>query len=76
MGREWYDPAGCPVRPAGRACTIWDWIAETGESPVRQVGERVGLSSTSSVAYQFGRLEARRLISHTGHRRRSCRLST
>ncbi|MCX4902379.1 hypothetical protein [Streptomyces sp. NBC_00892] len=33
---------------------------ETGESPsVRQIGERVGLSSTSSVAYQLGRLEAR-----------------
>ncbi|WP_326770928.1 hypothetical protein OG978_45645 (plasmid) [Streptomyces sp. NBC_01591] len=30
--------------------TIRDWIAENGESPsVRQIGERVGLSSTSSV---------------------------
>ncbi|MEU0633412.1 hypothetical protein [Streptomyces sp. NPDC005989] len=38
---------------------IRDWIAETGESPsVRQIGEKVGLSSTSSVAYQLGRLEA------------------
>ncbi|MCT2547369.1 LexA family transcriptional regulator [Streptomyces atratus] len=56
---------------------IRDWIAETGESPsVRQIGERVGLSSTSSVAYQLGRLEARGLISRTGHRWRSCRLST
>ncbi|MEV6750068.1 MarR family transcriptional regulator [Streptomyces sp. NPDC058322] len=53
------------------------WIEETGESPsVRQIGERVGLSSTSSVAYQLGRLEARGLISRTGHRWRSCRLST
>ncbi|MES9558859.1 MULTISPECIES: MarR family transcriptional regulator [unclassified Streptomyces] len=56
---------------------IGDWIAETGESPsVRQIGERVGLSSASSVAYQLGRLEARGLISRTGHRWRSCRLST
>ncbi|WP_331753999.1 MULTISPECIES: hypothetical protein [unclassified Streptomyces] len=54
------------------------WIAETGESPsVRQIGEWVGLPSTSSVAYQLGRLEARGLISRTGHHRwRSCRLST
>ncbi|MFE3159171.1 hypothetical protein [Streptomyces sp. NPDC059221] len=56
---------------------IRDWIAETGESPsVRQIGERVGLSSTSPVAYQLGRLEARGLISRTGYRWRSCRLST
>ncbi|MFJ8856325.1 LexA family protein [Streptomyces sp. NPDC102437] len=56
---------------------IRDWIAETGESPsVRQIGERVGLSSTSSVAYQLGRLEARGLISRTGHCWRSCRLTT
>ncbi|MFE7112748.1 MarR family transcriptional regulator [Streptomyces sp. NPDC057575] len=48
------------------------WIAETGERPsVRQIAERVGLSSTSSVAYQLGRLEDRGLISRTGHRRRS-----
>ncbi|MFE7044511.1 hypothetical protein ACFU9X_35320 [Streptomyces atratus] len=43
---------------------------------VRQIGEWAGLSSTSSVAYQLGRLEARGLISRTGHRWRSCRLST
>ncbi|AXE81514.1 winged helix DNA-binding protein [Streptomyces atratus] len=56
--------------------TIRDWIAGTGESPsFRQIGERVGLSSTSSVAYRLGRLEACGLISRTGHRLRSCRLS-
>ncbi|MCX4852104.1 hypothetical protein [Streptomyces sp. NBC_00893] len=56
---------------------IRDWIAETGESPsVRQIGERGGLSSTSSVAYRLGLLEARGLISRTGHRWCSCRLST
>ncbi|MCX5165904.1 hypothetical protein OOK39_44630 [Streptomyces sp. NBC_00264] len=62
-------------RLLGKLATIRDWIAETGESPsVRQIGEKVGLSSTSSVAYQLGRLEARGLISRTGHRWRSCRL--
>ncbi|MFC9754700.1 hypothetical protein [Streptomyces sp. NPDC056921] len=56
---------------------IRDWIAETGEDPsVRQIGGRVGLSSTSSVAYRLGRLEDRGLISRIGRRRRSCRLST
>ncbi|MFB7531438.1 hypothetical protein ACFC0C_24965 [Streptomyces sp. NPDC056178] len=61
----------------GKLRTIRDWIAETGESPsVRQIGERVGLSSTSSVAYQLGRLGARGLISRAGHRWRSCCLST
>ncbi|WP_324606918.1 hypothetical protein [Streptomyces griseus] len=38
-----------------------------GHGPtVREIGERVGLSSTSSVAHQLGRLEARGLISRTG----------
>ncbi|MEU8598885.1 MULTISPECIES: LexA family protein [Streptomyces] len=32
---------------------------------MREIGERVGLSSTSSVARQFGRLEARGLITRT-----------
>ncbi|MET7498485.1 repressor LexA, partial [Streptomyces sp900116325] len=50
-------------------------IFECGEGPtVRQIGERVGLSSTSSVAYQLGRLEALGLISRSGRRWRSCRL--
>ncbi|MDX3772049.1 MULTISPECIES: MarR family transcriptional regulator [unclassified Streptomyces] len=41
-------------------------ITECGEGPtVRQIGERVGLSSTSSVAYQLGRLEALGLISRS-----------
>ncbi|MFD9239873.1 hypothetical protein ACFWB3_31945 [[Kitasatospora] papulosa] len=38
---------------------------------VREIGARVGLASTSSVAYQLDRLEARDLISRAGHRRRS-----
>lgn len=50
-------------------------IIECGEGPtVRQIGERVGLSSTSSVAYQLGRLEALGLISRSTRRWRSCRL--
>ncbi|MEE1735132.1 MarR family transcriptional regulator [Streptomyces sp. BE147] len=54
---------------------IRDCIAATGESPsIRQIGERVGLSSTSSVSYQLGRLEARGLITRIGSRWRSCRL--
>ncbi|MFF4229178.1 hypothetical protein [Streptomyces sp. NPDC001820] len=37
---------------------VTEWIAEHGEAPsVRETGERVGLSSTSSVAYQLRRME-------------------
>ncbi|MGZ2362382.1 hypothetical protein LRE75_38000 [Streptomyces sp. 372A] len=51
------------------------WIAEHGEGPsVWQIGARVGLSSTSSVAYQLGRLETLGLISRTGRRWQTCRL--
>ncbi|WP_333732584.1 LexA family protein [Streptomyces sp. IBSBF 3010] len=54
---------------------VGEWIAEHGEGPsVRQIGARVGLSSTSSVAYQLGRLEELGLISRTGRRWRTCRL--
>ncbi|WP_327713297.1 winged helix DNA-binding protein (plasmid) [Streptomyces sp. NBC_00464] len=56
---------------------IRNWIADHGEGPsIRQIGERVGLSSTSSVAYQLGRLEGLGLISRTGRRWRSCHLGT
>ncbi|WP_331752563.1 hypothetical protein [Streptomyces sp. NBC_00829] len=54
---------------------IREWIAETGEAPsIRQIGEAVGLSSTSSVVYQLGRLEDRGLIKR-GRRWRDCRIS-
>nr|WP_202542090.1 hypothetical protein [Streptomyces sp. SID2563] len=54
---------------------VREWIAEHGEGPsVRQVGARVGLSSTSSVVYQLGRLEELGRISRTGPRWRTCRL--
>ncbi|WP_329166880.1 hypothetical protein OHB49_45245 (plasmid) [Streptomyces sp. NBC_01717] len=52
-------------------------IIECGEGPaVRQIGERVGLSSTGTVAHQLGRLEALGLISRSAWRWRSCRLGT
>lgn len=54
---------------------VREWIAEYGEGPsIRQIGHRVGLSSSSSVAYQLGRLESLGYLSRTGSRWRSCRL--
>ncbi|QKW48124.1 hypothetical protein HUT09_36820 (plasmid) [Streptomyces microflavus] len=54
---------------------IRSWIIEHGEGPtIRQIGELVGLSSTSSVAYQLGQLEGRGLISRTGRGWNSCRI--
>lgn len=54
---------------------IRSWITEHGEGPtIRQIGARVGLSSTSSVAYQLAQLEERGLISRTGREWSSCRL--
>ncbi|MFD4130686.1 hypothetical protein ACFXKK_36725 [Streptomyces globisporus] len=38
----------------------------------REIGVRVGLSSTSSVVHQLGRLEARGLISLTGRNWTTC----
>lgn len=55
---------------------IRDCIADTGEGPsIRQLGERVGLSSSSSVAYQLGRLEEAGLVSRSGRRWRDCRMT-
>ncbi|MET7636193.1 hypothetical protein [Streptomyces sp. NPDC005078] len=49
------------------------WIADHGAGPsIWQIGERVGLSSSSSVANQLGRWEDRGLVSRTGCRWRSC----
>ncbi|MGP3980635.1 LexA family protein [Streptomyces sp. KR80] len=54
---------------------ITEWIAEHGEGPtLREIGQCVGLSSTSSVAYQLGRLEQLGAIKRSGRRWRSCRL--
>ncbi|WP_030978978.1 LexA family protein [Streptomyces sp. NRRL S-1824] len=55
---------------------IRDVIADTGDAPtVREIGQRVGLSSSGSVAYQLGRLEKLGLISRNGRHWRSCRLT-
>lgn len=56
---------------------VRNWIADYGEGPsIRQIGQQVGLSSSSSVAYQLNRLESLGLISRAGRRWRSCRLGT
>ncbi|MYS36788.1 MULTISPECIES: hypothetical protein [unclassified Streptomyces] len=69
------NPAGLSARQEALLRAIREWIAEHGEGPsVRQVGARVGLSSTSSVAYQLGRLEELGFISRTGRRWQTCRL--
>lgn len=55
---------------------IRDEIANTGEGPsIRRIGQLVGLSSSSSVAYQLGRLEEQGMISRSGRRWRDCRMS-
>ncbi|WP_371794731.1 LexA family protein [Streptomyces sp. NBC_01718] len=55
---------------------IRDVIADTGDAPtVREIAQRVGLSSSGSVAYQRGRLEKLGLISRKGRHWRSCRLA-
>ncbi|MEV7427569.1 MULTISPECIES: hypothetical protein [unclassified Streptomyces] len=46
---------------------IRKWITESGEGPsIRQIGERGGLSSTRSIAFQLIQLERRGLISRSG----------
>ncbi|MEV4741582.1 winged helix-turn-helix transcriptional regulator [Streptomyces sp. NPDC049555] len=54
---------------------IKEWIAEQGVAPsVREIGERVGLSSSASVAYHLDRLQERGLIRRSGRRWRSVQL--
>lgn len=54
---------------------IREWITDHGEGPtIRQIGDQVGLSSTSTVAYHLRRLEKRGVISRTGRDWRSCRM--
>ncbi|MET8405759.1 LexA family transcriptional regulator [Streptomyces sp900116325] len=66
----------CSHRGRSRSSESSGTLIECGEGPVRQIGKRVGLPSTSSVAYQLGRLEALGLISRSRRRWRSCRLGT
>ncbi|MCX5315826.1 LexA family transcriptional regulator [Streptomyces sp. NBC_00154] len=55
---------------------IRDVIADTGDAPtVGEIGQRVGLSNSGSVAYQLGRLEKLGLISRNGRHWRSCQLA-
>ncbi|MFI5635055.1 LexA family protein [Streptomyces sp. NPDC051664] len=64
------------VRQESVLRAIRDAIADTGDAPtIREIGHRVGLSSTGSVAYQLGRLEKLGLISRNGRHWRSCRLT-
>lgn len=54
---------------------IREHIVDQGEGPtIREIGRRAGLSSTSSVAYQLGRLEALGAISRSGSSWRTVRL--
>ncbi|MET7609442.1 MarR family transcriptional regulator [Streptomyces avermitilis] len=56
------------------AC-IRRWIVEHGEAPtVREIARTVGLSSTSSVAYQLRQLEERGEITREAGQHRSARL--
>ncbi|MFA3837930.1 LexA family protein [Streptomyces aureus] len=55
---------------------IVDVIADTRGAPtVREIGQRVGLSSSGSVAYQLGCLEKLGVISRNGRHWRSSRLT-
>ncbi|TXR99762.1 hypothetical protein EAO73_27915 [Streptomyces sp. col6] len=69
------NPAGLSPRQEAVLRAVREWIAEHGEGPsVRVIGARVGLPSTSSVAYLLGRLEVLGFISRTGRRWQTCRL--
>lgn len=55
---------------------IRESIAERGEAPtVREIGQRVGLRSRSSVHYHLGRIEALGYIAREPHRPRGIRLT-
>ncbi|MGW7587725.1 LexA family protein [Streptomyces rubiginosohelvolus] len=67
------EPRPLTIRQEAVLAVIKVWLAERGHGPtVREIGARVGLSSTSSVAHQLGRLEARGLIPQTGRDWSTC----
>ncbi|WP_329833425.1 helix-turn-helix domain-containing protein [Streptomyces sp. BE133] len=71
MRRPPHSAAG--VHPPGHSGAI----TESGEAPsLRQIAERVGLTSTSSVHYQLGQLEERGLVRRAARRWRSCQLGS
>ncbi|MDQ0938491.1 hypothetical protein [Streptomyces sp. V1I1] len=48
----------------GKLRCVREWIVEHSEGPtIREIGQQVGLSSTSSTAYQRGRLKQHGMIS-------------
>ncbi|MGW6463595.1 LexA family protein [Streptomyces rubiginosohelvolus] len=66
-------PRPLTARQEAVMAVIRSSLAEHGHGPtVREIGARVGLSSTSSVAHQLGRLEARGLIARTGRDWSTC----
>ncbi|WP_267914720.1 LexA family protein [Streptomyces microflavus] len=71
------EPRPLSARQEAVMAVVRSWIIEHGHGPtIREIGARVGLSSTSSVAYQLAQLEERGLISRTGREWSSCRLET
>ncbi|MFJ2854334.1 LexA family protein [Streptomyces rubiginosohelvolus] len=67
------EPRPLTARQEAVLAVIRSWLAERGHGPtVREIGARVGLASTSSVAHQLGRLEARGLIVRTGRDWSTC----
>nr|WP_240509426.1 winged helix-turn-helix transcriptional regulator [Streptomyces agglomeratus] len=68
---------GSPDREAGASSGLYPGVdLRAREGPtVREIGHRVGLSSTSSVQYQLKRLEQQGVISRSGSRWRSYRLT-
>ncbi|MFJ9924153.1 hypothetical protein ACIRSF_33205 [Streptomyces rubiginosohelvolus] len=67
------EPRPLTARQEAVLAVIRASLSERGRGPtVREIGARVGLSSTSSVAHQLGRLEARGLIVRTGREWSTC----
>ncbi|MEU8598876.1 hypothetical protein ACF1A3_34005 [Streptomyces globisporus] len=67
------EPLPLTARQEAVLAVIRSWLTEHGHGPtVREIGARVGLSSTSSVAHQLGQLEARGLIVRTGRDWSTC----
>ncbi|MFJ3973362.1 hypothetical protein ACIPYR_35160 [Streptomyces parvus] len=67
------EPRPLTSRQEAVLAAIRSSLTERGHGPtVREIGARVGLSSTSSVAHQLGRLEARGLIARTGRDWSTC----
>ncbi|MFW3469918.1 LexA family protein [Streptomyces microflavus] len=73
------EPRSLSARQEAVMAVVRSWIIEHGHGhgpTIREIGARVGLSSTSSVAYQLAQLEKRGLISRTGREWSSCRLES